>query len=75
MSKRRPSLQPESFQEGIEYLKISHQNIEAEKKKVESVLEKERKANETKTSTNLMAAKHHLALSSTVSGKKDFHLV
>ena len=66
MSKRRPS-----FQEGIEYLKISHKNIEAEKKKVESVLEKERRAMETKTSSNLMTAKHHMALSSTISGKRN----
>ena len=63
MSKRRPSLQ-----EGIEYLKISHKNIEAEKKKVESELEKERNAVKTKTSSNIMTAKHHLALSSTLSG-------
>ena len=66
MSKRRPS-----FQEGIEYLKISHKNIEAEKKKVESVLEKERRAMETKASSNLMTAKHHIALSSTISGKSN----
>ena len=69
MSKRRPS-----FQEGIEYLKISHKNIEAEKKKVESVLEKERRAMETKTSSNLITAKHHIALSSTISGRNN-HLV
>lgn len=63
MSKRRPSLQ-----EGIEYLKISHKNIEAEKKKVESELEKERNAMKSKASSNIMTAKHHLALSSTLSG-------
>ena len=63
------SLRRNSLQEGIEYLKASHKNIEAEKKKVESELERERKSMETKTSTNLMTAKHHLALSSTLSGK------
>ena len=57
-----------SFQEGIEYLNISHKNIEAEKKKMESVLEKERKSMENKSSSNLMTAQHRLTLASTLSG-------
>ena len=62
------SLPKMSFQEGIEYLNISHKNIEAEKKKMESVLEKERKSMENKSSSNFMTAQHHLTLASTLSG-------
>ena len=56
-------------QEGIEKLKASHKQIEAEKKKVESALVKERKAHGDKTLPTVLTAKHHLALSATLSGK------
>ena len=57
------------LQEGIEKLKASHKQIEAEKKKVESALVKERKAHGDKTLPTVLTAKHHLALSATLSGK------
>ena len=62
------SVRKMSFQEGIDFLNISHKNIEAEKKKMESVLEKERKSMENKSSSNSMTAQHHLTLASTLSG-------
>ena len=65
---------PLSLQEGIEKLKASHKHIEAEKKKVESVLksaEKQKKVMEAhKNPSNMMTTKHHIALTSTLSGKK-----
>ena len=57
------------LQEGIEKLKASHKQIEAEKKKVESALVKERKAHGDKILPTVLTAKHHLALSATLSGK------
>ena len=62
------SVRKMSFQEGIDFLNISHKNIEAEKKKMESVLEKERKSMENKSSSIIMTAQRHLTLALTLSG-------